>query len=274
MVIDFSLDKIFDIPTMENARLSFHQLFSIIAAVIYLLTYEQYYVTYLFTCLVGMRVVIPSAVIFYTLSKGVIASKLKLHRWVFVLPLIYLAVGRMISLYMILFPEYSIFATLMTICFIIGNILFVLVLSYWFLSLWRLYKVDCVLGLAETKELSFALGLVFSFVSYLTVSLIFNMQKNWLNTNETFLMCLHLIQTILVVWLTVLPGRLLRKVAEVPLSLLPYSAFICSSIFLIPRYLPVQVNESLLRLKREFVRYVSHEIRSPLNVACAGLEFC
>ena len=33
-----------------------------------------------------------------------------------------------------------------------------------------------------------------------------------------------------------------------------------------------QMSESILQLKREFVRYVSHEIRSPLNVVHAGLE--
>jgi len=32
------------------------------------------------------------------------------------------------------------------------------------------------------------------------------------------------------------------------------------------------VSEAVLQLKREFVRYVSHEIRSPLNVVHAGLE--
>ena len=32
------------------------------------------------------------------------------------------------------------------------------------------------------------------------------------------------------------------------------------------------MNEAILQLKREFVRYVSHEIRSPLNVVHAGLE--
>jgi hypothetical protein len=69
--------------------------------------------------------------------------------------------------------------------------------------------------LAETKELSFAVGIVLFFLSYITVSLVFNTQRNWLDTSETILICLHLIQTILVVWLTVLPGRLLRKVAEV-----------------------------------------------------------
>ena len=33
-----------------------------------------------------------------------------------------------------------------------------------------------------------------------------------------------------------------------------------------------QLSEAILQLKREFVRYVSHEIRSPLNVVHAGLE--
>ena len=32
------------------------------------------------------------------------------------------------------------------------------------------------------------------------------------------------------------------------------------------------MSEAILQLKREFVRYVSHEIRSPLNVVHAGLE--
>lgn len=46
--------------------------------------------------------------------------------------------------------------------------------------------------------------------------------------------------------MTVLPGWLLRKMSE--------------------------IKESVLRMKREFVRYVSPEIRSPLNVTHAGLE--
>eukprot|EP01036_Dinobryon_divergens_P031853 gene31853-41335_t len=246
MLIDIVLDKSFKISNIDITRLSLPQFVSTISAAIYLLTNDQYYTTYLFTCFLGMKMLVPSSLIFYSLSQGAIASKFNLRQWVFLLPILFTAIARVIISYSLLFPEYTILLTLVTMCFIIGSISFFLVLAYWLYSFWRQYRVDSVLGLAETEELSYALGLVLFFFCYVAVSLTFNTQKNWLNTTETVLISLNLIQTILVVWLTVLPGRLLRKVAE--------------------------VNDSLLRLKREFVRYVSHEIRSPLNVACAGLE--
>ena len=216
MLIDIVLDKIFKISNIDITRLSLPQFVSTISAAIYLLTNDQYYTTYVFTCFLGMKMLVPSSLIFYSLSQGAIASKFNLRQWVFLLPILFTAIARVIISYSLLFPEYTILLTLVTMCFIIGSISFFLVLAYWLYNFWRQYRVDSVLGLAETEELSYALGLVLFFFCYVAVSLTFNTQKNWLNTTETVLISLNLIQTILVVWLTVLPGRLLRKVAEVP----------------------------------------------------------
>lgn len=68
----------------------------------------------------------------------------------------------------------------------------------------------------------------------------------WVDTNERTLVIYCALYTFCSVVLTVFPSRLLRTISD--------------------------NQESALRLKREFVRYVSHEIRSPLNVAHAGLE--
>ena len=57
-----------------------------------------------------------------------------------------------------------------------------------------------------------------------------------------------------------------------------YGMTICCSVFVtvLPVRLLIKMSEeieSVLRLKRDFMRYVSHKIRSsPLNVAHAGLE--
>eukprot|EP01036_Dinobryon_divergens_P028761 gene28761-37760_t len=67
---------------------------------------------------------------------------------------------------------------------------------------------------------------------------------SFVDLNNTVVVLLVLIICCLI--MTVLPGRLLRKLSE--------------------------INESVLQMKREFVRYLSHEIRSPLNVSHAGLE--
>ena len=86
-------------------------------------------------------------------------------------------------------------------------------------------------------------GELFFFVCHAILS---TKRSNFLNADESFFIMYNIIIILFSVFMTVLPGRLLRKLSE--------------------------IKESVLRLKREFVRYVSHEIRSPLNVAHAGLE--
>ena len=79
MLVDIVLDKSFNIPNLEIARLSLPQFVSVATAVIYLSTYNQYYATYLFTCCFTARVLVPSAVILHSLSKGTVATKWKMQ---------------------------------------------------------------------------------------------------------------------------------------------------------------------------------------------------
>eukprot|EP00597_Dinobryon_sp_UTEXLB2267_P009324 CAMPEP_0170096594 /NCGR_PEP_ID=MMETSP0019_2-20121128/28692_1 /TAXON_ID=98059 /ORGANISM="Dinobryon sp., Strain UTEXLB2267" /LENGTH=801 /DNA_ID=CAMNT_0010318641 /DNA_START=556 /DNA_END=2961 /DNA_ORIENTATION=- len=70
--------------------------------------------------------------------------------------------------------------------------------------------------------------------------------RPWQNANEIDLVGIVLLQMIITVFVTVLPGRLIRMDAMISLE--------------------------LLSMKQLFVRYISHEIRSPLNVVHAGVD--
>jgi len=71
--------------------------------------------------------------------------------------------------------------------------------------------------------------------------------SDWSVANETHLVSYAFLQLVIAVMVTVLPGR----IAQMKLF---------------------SLNLEILSLKRMFVRYVSHEIRSPLNVVHAGLD--
>mmetsp|Transcript_17069 Transcript_17069/g.23459 ORF Transcript_17069/g.23459 Transcript_17069/m.23459 type:complete len:922 (+) Transcript_17069:41-2806(+) len=70
--------------------------------------------------------------------------------------------------------------------------------------------------------------------------------KTWQETSEPLLVSYVIGQVILTIVVSVLPGRITRMNAI--------------------------VNMEMLALKQVFVRYISHEIRSPLNVVHAGLD--
>lgn len=217
MLVDIVLDKSFNIPNLEIARLSFPQFVSIVTAVIYLSTYEHYYATYLFTVCFSARVLVPSAVILHSLSKGTVASKWKMQLWTFVLPLVFLSFGRILLSFFVLYPEYNIVGLLVSVFLVLSAISFLFLQAYWFYCLWRQYRIKSILTNEETEELTYMVGYVLCFVSFIALNIALNSPNNWLNTSPNILICYHSIQIVLVVWLTVVPWRILRKIAEVSL---------------------------------------------------------
>lgn len=216
MLVDLILDKIFNIPNMiEIANFSLAQFVTIISAIIYLSTYDQYYVGYLFTCCFSMKLLVPAAVILHFLSNGVIATKWKMHKRIFLIPIVFLASARIFVSFNLLFPEYAFLQLMIVATFVIGALAFFYAQGYWLYSFWRHYQINSILDYKETEELSHLLGLLLFFVCYLIINIAFNNPTGWLNTSESILISYHSIQTVLIVWLTVLPGRLYRKMAEV-----------------------------------------------------------
>ena len=216
MLVDVILDKIFNIVTvMEVANFNLAQIVTIISATIYLSTYEQYYVAYLFTCCFSMKLLVPGAVILHYLSNGVIATKWKLRKPVFLIPIVFLACARIFISFSLLFPEYKFLQLLITASFVLGTFSFFFAEGYWLYYFYRNYQITSHLDFKETEELSHILGILMFVLCYVIINIAFNNPNTWLSTSEGILISYHSLQTVLIVWLTVLPGRLYRKMAEV-----------------------------------------------------------
>ena len=212
MLVDIVLDKSFNVSNMDIARLSIPQFVSVLSSIIYLSTFEQYYVTYLYTCCFTMRVLVSTAVFFHFLSKGKVATKWNIRLWRFLLPPIFLSLSKIFLLFGILFPEYK-FIPILSYTFSVFNAVSILLLQgHWFHCLWRDHRVKSSFSNEETEEISYMLGYFLCFLGVLGLNIA---STNWLNTTLTVLIGYHVLQILLVVWLTVMPGRLLRKIAAV-----------------------------------------------------------
>eukprot|EP01035_Chromulina_nebulosa_P069426 gene69426-biopygen32181 len=86
-------------------------------------------------------------------------------------------------------------------------------------------------------------AMLFYIVVSTIINVFFGWTNSWVETRGDTLVGYIVAQIVCILLATVLPTRFMRKLSE-----------------------------AILQLKREFVRYVSHEIRSPLNVVHAGLE--
>ena len=248
-LINFFLDKISNIS--NNSELGNH-FFSMcvmsVTGIMYLVWYEENFIPYLYACSFGIKLLTLCSVVMYSVSSGVIAAQQKLHPLIFIFPLICFSALQIFISFMLLFPENDVLAQLRMPMYLVASIFLYFCGVIWMYSFWRYYRINnCQLGFEERKELIHVLALLFFAVAFQSVNSSDNPSKYvWVDTNERTLVIYCALYVFCSIVLTVLPSRLLRTISD--------------------------TQESALRLKREFVRYVSHEIRSPLNVAHAGLE--
>jgi signal transduction histidine kinase len=116
--------------------------------------------------------------------------------------------------------------------------------------MYRLYYT-LVLFVLRTSNMIPSLALFYSgmYFIWIIALIVINYETNvtyWIDSNESLLVLYVSLQVVMVVPCTILPGRMARA--------------------------DVIAKENSLVQKQSYVRFVSHEIRSPLSVVSAGLE--
>ena len=172
--------------------------------------------------------------------------------------------------YSLVYPEKVFISNVSSVFVFLNFISFFGVQIPWFYLVWLRYRRNQYkLNNEERKETVFMLAMLFSVVACQSANAISGWSKSWIETGADVLVGHVLVQIIIcILFATVMPARFMRKVVQVCAA----SFLCCMFDIAIPDFMSGQMGEAILQLKREFVRYVSHEIRSPLNVVHAGLE--
>eukprot|EP01035_Chromulina_nebulosa_P028626 gene28626-37830_t len=149
--------------------------------------------------------------VFYSISKGVVATLRKIHPLLFLCPMIGIAGVNMFVALTMLFPDNRILVLVLNIVRMLTGICYFTVQIYWFYSAWKHYRTQKQFGVEETKELTYMFGESFFFV-YIVLLAKGNNVSNFLALDESFLIMYYIIISLFSVFMTVLPGRLLRKI--------------------------------------------------------------
>eukprot|EP01036_Dinobryon_divergens_P027752 gene27752-36574_t len=246
-LVDIILDKVSNRSSVDIAdHYQYFPMFMmmVVMGTMYLSWYDQDFIGYLYATNFGMKMLTLLSVITHSLSTGVVATQGKMSSFMFFCPIIGVAALNISMSYSLIFPNNFAWVLVQTISLLIVLVSIVALAVYWFHSLWRHYQTTQYLGFDEKKELLYVMGGIIISASFGSIAP--KSSRGWFRANERSLTTYCILFICVLLYLTVVPNRLLKSINE--------------------------IKDNALRLKREFVRYVSHEIRSPLSVATAGLE--
>jgi hypothetical protein len=161
------------------------------------------------------------------------------------------ATSCVLKIYHLYYPKSLVIIVLSSILYFITFICVTFVAVYKYgLPLYQRYLKEnkanrFKVSISEYTVLLYLLAM-FSFVIAVQISNIVCDSAEWINSTGSNLISYDIIQMIFCVIITILPGRIAR--------------------------LSLVIKDEIMSMKRSFVRYISHEIRSPMNVVSAGLD--
>lgn len=215
--VDLLLDKVF---LTSKWNTIFQRIIShfvlMVTGIIYLSCYDQFYMPYLYTCCFSMKSIIPTSVILYSISKGVVSTKWEINHGFFLVPVLCAALSAVMISFGLIYPEYRVFQNLLSASYITGIASFVVLEVYWFYSLWRHWRAsNHGLEYEETKEMTYMIGLLCAFLTFLVLNSGVQNNSSWSDMDEKSLISYYIMQAVYSIWLTVLPMRFLRTLSEV-----------------------------------------------------------
>ena len=187
-----------------------------ISSAIYLAVGDYAFMPFLFICLFRTKVLVIGAIIFSTISNGSLATEWKLNQFLFVTPILSASLFNICQIYEIVYPGAYFLDICDTITFYVASLSFFSVQIMWFYYLWKQYKREQKLDNDEIAGAVYMAASAFYIVACQVVNSIFGSSSlSWFDAGENILIGFTVVQILFILIATVLPGRLLRNVAEV-----------------------------------------------------------
>ena len=220
MLSDIFLDRISNVKQITG-RMNMMQIRTLllisfsISSAIYLAVGDYVFLPFLYICLFRTKILVVGAVMFSTISNGNLVTEWKLNQFFLVTPVLSASLFNICQIYEIVYPGAYFLDICDTITFYVALISFFSVQIMWFYYLWKQYKRKQRLDNDEIAGAVYMAASVFFIVACQVVNSIYGSTLSWFDTGENILIGFTVVQILFILIATVLPGRLLRNVAEV-----------------------------------------------------------
>ena len=188
-------------------------------SILYIACSNFFFMPFLYVFLLRSRLLLLGSLTFYYISKGRIVSGWKINKAIIAMPVIGCGFYNAFDLYSLLIPESKMLNDVAMIALVLTLVAFLVVESIWFYYLRQEYlKLKRLSKHVVTEIMYMVTILVYLFASQM-LHAIYGF-KSWFQSGEQPLIGNAVIQLLMILLATVLPGRLVRIIAAVSVKIL------------------------------------------------------